>query len=296
MLGSQHPDKSAVRRKRTDSASASITEKSNLQLLNEVEAMLSVPAEEMDTDRIEEYLSLLQKKAPVTEHYDPEEKWAKLEESHPLIFEEEPNSCKSDLAAEAKNRHGNRTRRSFSRVFRAAAIAAAAAFCFIITASAMGFQPVQAVLRWAEEIIQVYTNPSGIMELPDDDPSEYHSLYEALAANGISTEGLPTWVPRDYAVSAIAVKLSDGVLKCSAIYDSTRGGLVIRVIEHTMALSTEAKELDSVGSVYTHNQTEYYILMDDGVTKAGWQDGMLSYVISGQISEAEIKEMINSIQ
>lgn len=267
-----------------------------MQLLNEVEAMLSVPAEEMDTDRIEEYLSLLQKKAPVTEHYDPEEKWAKLEESHPLIFEEEPNSCKSDLAAEARNRHGNRTRRSFSRVFHAAAIAAAAAFCFIITASAMGFQPVQAVLRWAEGIIQIYTNPSGIMELPDDDPSEYHSLYEALAANGISTEGLPTWVPRDYAVSAIAVKLSDGVLKCSAIYDSTRGGLVIRVIEHTMALSTEAKELDSVGSVYTHNQTEYYILMDNGVTKAGWQDGMLSYVISGQISEAEIKEMINSIQ
>lgn len=86
MLGSQHPDKSAVGRKRTDSASASITEKSNLQLLNEVEAMLSVPAEEMDTDRIEEYLSLLQKRAPVAEHYDPEEKWAKLEESHPLIL------------------------------------------------------------------------------------------------------------------------------------------------------------------------------------------------------------------
>lgn len=206
-----------------------------------------------------------------------------------IDFEEETSSCKSDLEAEAKNRHGNRTRRSFFCVFRAA-------FCFIITASAMGFQPVQAVLRWAEGIIQIYTNPSGIMELPDDDPSEYHSLYDALAANGISTEGLPTWVPRDYAVSAIAVKLSDGVLKCSAIYDSTRGGLVIRVIEHTMALSTEAKELDSVGSVYTHNQTEYYILMDDGVTKAGWQDGMLSYVISGQISEAEIKEMINSIQ
>lgn len=86
MLGSQHPDKSAVGRKRTDSASASITEKSNLQLLNEVEAMLSVPAEEMDTDRIGEYLSLLQKRAPVAEHYDPEEKWAKLEESHPLIL------------------------------------------------------------------------------------------------------------------------------------------------------------------------------------------------------------------
>ena len=263
MLGSQHPDKSAVGRKRTDSASASITEKSNLQLLNEVEAMLSLPAEEMDTDRIEEYLSLLQKKAPVTEHYDPEEKWAKLEESHPLIFEEEPNSCKSDLAAEARNRHGNRTRRSFSRVFRAAAIAAAAAFCFIITASAMGFQPVQAVLRWAEGIIQIYTNPSGIMELPDDDPSEYHSMYEALAANGISTEGLPTWVPRDYAILSVTAKSSDGVIKCVAVYESNRGNIVIRALKIISPDITVAEERDTDAISYQHNQEEFFIVSEN---------------------------------
>ena len=303
MLGSQHPDKSAVGRKQTDSASASITGKSNLQLLNEVEAMLSVPAEEMDTDRIEEYLSLLQKRAPVTEHYDPEEKWAKLEESHPLIFEEEPNSCKSDLAAEARNRHGNRTRRSFSRVFRAAAIAAAAAFCFIITASAMGFQPVQSVLRWAEEIIQIYTNPSGIMELPDDDPSEYHSMYEALAANGISTEGLPTWVPRDYAVSAIAVKLSDGVLKCSdgvikcvAVYESNRGNIVIRALKIISPDITVAEERDTDAISYQHNQEEFFIVSDRQWMKADWENEGIFFSISGQISEDEIKEMIDSIQ
>lgn len=268
MLGSQHPDKSAVGRKQTDSASASITEKSNLQLLNEVEAMLSVPAEEMDTDRIEEYLSLLQKRAPVAEHYDPEEKWAKLGESHPLIFEEETSSCKSDLAAEARNRHGNRTRRSFSRVFRAAAIAAAAAFCFIITASAMGFQPVQAVLRWAEGIIQIYTNPSGIMELPDDDPSEYHSLYDALAANGISTEGLPTWVPRDYAILSVTAKSSDGVIKCVAVYESNRGNIVIRALKIISPDITVAEERDTDAISYQHNQEEFFIVSDRQWMKA----------------------------
>lgn len=296
MLGSQHPDKSAVGRKRTDSASASITEKSNLQLLNEVEAMLSVPAEEMDTDRIEEYLSLLQKRAPVAEHYDPEEKWAKLEESHPLIFEEEPNSCKSDLAAEARNRHGNRTRRSFSRVFRAAAIAAAAAFCFIITASAMGFQPVQAVLRWAEGIIQIYTNPSGIMELPDDDPSEYHSLYEALAANGISTEGLPTWVPRDYAILSVTAKSSDGVIKCVAVYESNRGNIVIRSLKIISPDITVAEERDTDAISYQHNQEEFFIVSDRQWMKADWENEGIFFSISGQISEDEIKEMIDSIQ
>lgn len=296
MLGSQHPDKSAVGRKQTDSASASITEKSNLQLLNEVEAMLSVSAEEMDTDRIEEYLSLLQKRAPVAEHYDPEEKWAKLEESHPLIFEEETSSCKSDLAAEARNRHGNRTRRSFSRVFRAAAIAAAAAFCFIITASAMGFQPVQAVLRWAEGIIQIYTNPSGIMELPDDDPSEYHSLYDALAANGISTEGLPTWVPRDYAILSVTAKSSDGVIKCVAVYESNRGNIVIRALKIISPDITVAEERDTDAISYQHNQEEFFIVSDRQWMKADWENEGIFFSISGQISEDEIKEMIDSIQ
>lgn len=267
-----------------------------LQLLNEVEAMLSLPAEEMDTDRIEEYLSLLQKKAPVTEHYDPEEKWAKLEESHPLIFEEEPNSCKSDLAAEARNRHGNRTRRSFSRVFRAAAIAAAAAFCFIITASAMGFQPVQAVLRWAEGIIQIYTNPSGIMELPDDDPSEYHSLYDALAANGISTEGLPTWVPRDYAILSVTAKSSDGVIKCVAVYESNRGNIVIRALKIISPDITVAEERDTDAISYQHNQEEFFIVSDRQWMKADWENEGIFFSISGQISEDEIKEMIDSIQ
>jgi len=294
MLGSQHPDKSAVGRKQTDSASASITEKSNLQLLNEVEAMLSVPAEEMDTDRIEEYLSLLQKRAPVAEHYDPEEKWAKLGESHPLIFEEETSSCKSDLAAEARNRHGNRTRRSFSRVFRAAAIAAA--FCFIITASAMGFQPVQAVLRWAEGIIQIYTNPSGIMELPDDDPSEYHSLYDALAANGISTEGLPTWVPRDYAILSVTAKSSDGVIKCVAVYESNRGNIVIRALKIISPDITVAEERDTDAISYQHNQEEFFIVSDRQWMKADWENEGIFFSISGQISEDEIKEMIDSIQ
>lgn len=273
-----------------------LRKKSNLQLLNEVEAMLSVPAEEMDTDRIEEYLSLLQKKAPVTEHYDPEEKWAKLEESHPLIFEEEPNSCKSDLAAGARNRHGNRTRRSFSRVFRAAAIAAAAAFCFIITASAMGFQPVQAVLRWAEGIIQIYTNPSGIMELPDDDPSEYHSLYEALAANGISTEGLPTWVPRDYAILSVTAKSSDGVIKCVAVYESNRGNIVIRALKIISPDITVAEERDTDAISYQHNQEEFFIVSDRQWMKADWENEGIFFSISGQISEDEIKEMIDSIQ
>ena len=50
--------------------------------------MMNAPEEEMNTDRIEEYLSILQSRAPVTEEYDSEVQWAKLEEAHPLAFED----------------------------------------------------------------------------------------------------------------------------------------------------------------------------------------------------------------
>lgn len=296
MLDSQRPDKSAVGNKQSDPVFASITEKSNLQLLDEIEAMLSVPAEEMDTDRIEEYLSLLQEKAPITAPYDPEEKWADLVESHPLIFEEPPSPCQADPTPEVKEGMPIRSRRSLSRALHTAGIAAAMILSFAITASAMGFQPVQAILRWAEGIIQVYTNPSGVMELPDDDPSEYHSLEEALSANGLDPDGLPTWVPRDYTILSVTAKISDSVTKYTSVYESDRGYIAIRVTEHTMLLTAETIERDSAGSVYTHNEVEYYILTDNGTTKAGWQNRTLSYGISGQISEDEIKEMINSIQ
>lgn len=296
MLDRRQPDKSAIGSKSRDPASDPSNGKSNVQLLDEIEELLNVSAEEMDTDRIEAYLSILQERAPVTEHYDPAAQWAKLETEHPLIFEEEPSPCEAYPAVAeplAKHHHSGKGPHYF---LRAAGISVAAVFCFVVTASAMGFPPAQAVLHWAEGIIQVYTNPSGLMELPDDDPSEYHSLEEALEANGINAGGLPTWVPRDYAVSTISVKSSDGVLKCSAIYDSDRGNVAIRVIDHMMTFSVETKERSTVGSIYIHNETEYYIVADDGLIKAGWHNGDISYVISGQISEDEIKEMINSIQ
>lgn len=296
MLEKQRPDKSAVGADQNSVDSASVYKKSNSELLNEIEKMLSASAEEMDTDRIEEYLSILQERVPVTEMYDPEEQWSKLETEHPLIFEEGPSPCIAYQADEESVAKCEHHRNRLLYFLRTVAISMAAVFCFVVTASALGFPPAQAVLHWAEGVIQVYTNPSGQMELSDDDPSEYHSLGEALEVNGIDASGLPTWIPRDYAVSNISVKSSDGVLKCSAIYHSDRGNVAIRVIDHMMPFSVETKERNTTGSIYIHNETEYYIAADDGVIKAGWHHGNLSYIISGQISEDEIKEMINSIQ
>lgn len=296
MLEKQRPDKSAVGADQNSVDSASVYKKSNSELLNEIEKMLSASAEEMDTDRIEEYLSILQERVPVTEMYDPEEQWSKLETEHPLIFEEGPSPCIAYQADEESVAKCEHHRNRLLYFLRTVAISMAAVFCFVVTASALGFPPAQAVLHWAEGVIQVYTNPSGQMELSDDDPSEYHSLGEALEANGIDASGLPTWIPRDYTLSAVTVRCTDGMVKCAAFFESDRGELVIRVLKHSMPFFAGTEERDDKGSVYCKNDIECFIVTNEGITKAGWQVGQIFYMAGGQISEDEIKEMINSIQ
>ena len=55
---------------------------SNLQILQEIEAIMAAPsAQAMDTDRLETCLLELQSRAPVMEDYDADAAWEKLQAS-----------------------------------------------------------------------------------------------------------------------------------------------------------------------------------------------------------------------
>lgn len=77
----KRPDNSSIGTGKKSSNPDTMT---NTEILQAIEIMMDAPEEEMNTDRIEEYLSILQSRAPVTEEYDSEVQWAKLEEAHPL--------------------------------------------------------------------------------------------------------------------------------------------------------------------------------------------------------------------
>lgn len=61
----------------------SVDQMSNADLLKEIETLMETE-EEMDTDKIEEYLSLLQQRAPIPDGYDPEEQWKDIEKVCPM--------------------------------------------------------------------------------------------------------------------------------------------------------------------------------------------------------------------
>lgn len=267
----------------------SLESKTNTELLKAIDDMMALPAEEIDMDFVNACLDLLQDRAPITETYDPQKTLDRLHEEHPALFEIEETPVKATDAETSKPRKGRGT------VFRYAGAFAAAVLCLVVTANAFGYNPIQALFRWVNDTIQIYSNPSGLLELPPDDPSEYHSLDEALEANGLESADRITWIPKDYAFSYSYVSEFNNALQVSAIYESERGELVVRILAIDKADWSTRAEGDFEGTEYKRNDTAYYISSNFEITKAGWEDEKYSYVVSGQISEEEVKKMIDSI-
>lgn len=261
--------------------------RSSQELLEEIEQLLEMDAAEMDTDRLDAYLDILQARAPVMEDYDAKAEWEKTKAQHPLLFAPEP----------AKHPKKSGTGKWF-RPVRALEIAVAAALLLMITANALGCNPIRQFLDWADGIVRVYSNPSGEMTLPPDDPSEYHSLAEAMEAYGIDPESCPTWIPAEYTLDGVAVRDSDGLLRISAVYRSERGELLIRVTKHKSFLENDwgnAIERDESSSTFEANGKECYVVTNSNRVKAGWIQDANFYEVIGQISEDECKEIIKSI-
>lgn len=280
-------------------ARPNIQDLSNTELLNEVIEMVEgQSAEDMDVDAIMERLALLQERAPVPMDHAPGDILADLEMQHPLIFEELDAKEAPDSAAPAEEcaqKASKPRRKRRSRLLYYVTGVFAACFCLVVTANAFGFNPVQMLLEWAEGIVQIYNDPSGIMELPEDDPSEYHSLEEALDAYDMFPEQAPNWIPKDYQLSSVDVFDTGALVQCSASYVSDRGELLIRATRFADDDWSGRTERNNDGEKYEANGLVYYLVSNQGLSKAGWEYDDVSYVISGQITEQELKNMINSI-
>ena len=273
-----------------DALTADVQNKSNEDLLVEIENILA-QGESMDTVLLEHYLDVLQERDPVETDFDPEAVWNQLEGEHPLLFEknEKVETSAQQEKQPAPNKHSGR------RLFRFGEVAIAAMLILVVSANAFGVNPVKAFINWAGDIIQVYSNPSGLMELPPDDPCKYHSLVEALQSDDREIVNIPQWVPEDYSLYSVDVKRSEELSRYTALYSSDRGELLIRVTYFEDQDWMNEEEQNPSGQLFESNGQTFFISKNYDQTKAGWQNGQYSYTVDGQLSESELKTMLDSI-
>ena len=282
MLKHNGSDKSAVGTNRDTERMQALRGLSNLELLDGIDKMLDCGDGLPDADELELYLKTLQEKAPVMEDYDPEAEWNRLMADHPEFApEEEPAAPKTAV------------RKRFC--LRLGAAAAVLVVLLGVSAAAYRNKSFSGFVDWAQGIMQIHSEPSGVMELPADDPSEYHSLAEALTANGIDPSGCPTWIPEDYVFDSVGVSKPEDIIKVSAVYYSERGELYIRITKYAPSWSS-GEERNTDAQLFESNGCEYWLISNLDIEKSSWQEEELSYAISGQITNQEMKKMIMSIR
>lgn len=286
MLKHSRSDKSVVGTNRDTNELQEIRGMSNTELLDGIDRMLDCEDELPDAEKLEQYLKALQEKAPVMEGYDAEAQWDKLMADHPELSEDEPK-------AEQMTSKVAKRKRPWLRV----GLVAALAVVFLgVSADAWKINPFSSFIDWAQGIMQIHSEPSGIMELPDNDPSEYHSLAEALTKNGIDASGCPTWIPEDYSFEYATVRKEEEVLRISSIYASNRGEIIFRITKFDENWNN-SEERNDTADLFEFNGREYWIISNLEIEKANWKDeDLVYYAVSGQISNDEIKRIIMSIQ
>ena len=257
---------------------------SNLQILQEIEAIMTAPsAQAMDTDRLETCLLELQSRAPVMEDYDANAAWEKLQASLTDELAEAP----------AVQPHSTKT---FTRTVRILIAVAAILAAIMVTAAAFGMKSFLRLVSWEDGRIIFQSVLSDDVIQRYNQITEFATLTDALAAEDQAVDLLPAQLPEGYLPSSITRTKQLGATTYHAKYykDKQQLSLKIRVGKHKSAIYL----VPSTAQAYTYQQNgiDFTVYPLDGHWHALWQSGTVNYSLSAPITETELLAVLDSIK
>ena len=257
---------------------------SNLQILQEIEAIMAAPsAQAMDTDRLEACLLELQSRAPVMEDYDADAAWKKLQASLTDELVEAP----------AVQPHSTKT---FTRTVRILIAVAAILAAIMVTAAALGMKSFLRLVSWEDDRIIFQSVLSDDVIQRYNQVTEFATLTDALAEEDQAIDLLPTQLPEGYALTSVTRTKQLGATTYAAKYHKGKQqlSLTIRVGKHKSAIYL----VPSAAQAYTdqHNGIDFTVYTLDGHWHALWQSGTVNYSLSAPITESELLAVLNSIK
>ena len=268
-----------------------LEDKSPEEILNELEAGMDGMTDlSYDEAVIDVYLAALEKKAPLNGELDVEQSWAAFRSQHAILFE--PGG---DPSAERGGAgHGRRhVRKVLLRLVSAAVLVGVLClFC----AQAAGFDVFGAIGRWTEETFRFEPEPART-GAAQEESTPYATLQDALDAYGISEALVPTWVPEGYEVQRVGVApFSDQIIFYISFNNGKRDlafSCIYWTEERYMSLTYE-KDVTPV-RLYEQAGITHYILSNENVLVATWLNAPYECMIFGNLTEAELGQIIDSI-
>lgn len=266
------------------------------RLQDELAELLLQPAEDdTDSGRLDALLAALEEIDPAPEDGipDTEESLRRFHERYASLFPAEEPAAETDTTSPAK-------KHSQFKLFKFALIAALLVFLLgSVAAQAFGLNVFGTIARWSSEVFRMQSEeiPYAAIRfdpLEEGEEATYDTLEEAIDAFGITAPLAPEWLPERFELTSVdATRQANGIFIC-ADYTSEEGFFQIQYNE-TVNFDLNGFEKDANVELYSCNKAVYYLMTDMERWKAYWQNGELECLMSGTVSEQEMKNIIDSI-
>lgn len=168
---------------------------------------------------------------------------------------------------------------------------------------AFGFDLFGALGQWSKDVF--YLESSHPVQNDDSqghsigaDQSNYATLQDALDSYGISDISAPTWLPNGFQISSVSVSSQPDSTIFYATFENGDLFLSIRYVQYgqipTTYNYTYEKDENSIQQ-YQKNGIIHYIMTNLNTTEVVWAFNNYECAIQGDVSEHDLKSMIDSI-
>lgn len=213
------------------------------------------------------------------------------------------NYCTENKALSLSERAPAVRKRNRSGLWkRGLAAAVAAVFLLVvgnsITASAIGFDLFAVIAKWTQETFHFGEagQPDGTNAPSPDFAHPCASLKDALIENEVTLAVLPTWMPEGFIERDVKIQHTPKQRMYQAKYQNGDDTIVIRIAEYLNASPMQIEQSEALIENYLSNGILYYIFENRDMLKAVWIRENLECYISGPVSLATMKEIIDSIE
>lgn len=159
-----------------------------------------------------------------------------------------------------------------------------------VTASAAGFNILDAVMQWSSETFGFSYNQNNDTSSIQTNP-EYYGLKEALARAGVVEHLIPKYLPDGYKQVEIYAESGHFV----AAYKNEDSAIVIQIQEIAEANNIQHEKGLKDPIMYTTDNINHYISTNNGNHIAVWTNNGFECSIYGVREKQELLKMIDSI-
>lgn len=221
-----------------------------------------------------------------------------------LMLRRSPGGRRIDLCRASERPAASPTpkrRRPIAVFGRVAAVFAAVLLVGTVTAYALGGGAFRhAVGHWFQDVFFFHEEGSSGTGGPSTKPTlagPYSSLQDALDAYEVTLPLAPKWFPDGYQIKEVNVDEALGGLTFTASYLNSKDDKILisisEIVDQNKMRVFEKNSADVTVSVI--KGIEHYFMENTNGLCAAWNNGIYECMITGNLSQAELQQMINSI-